>query len=353
MPTHADHESGARLRGRLLAVDAPEWQIVLGAVRHDFYHLPRYVSLCAAQQAGQPCALHVTDGERSMLLPLVIRSMDGGGGVDATSPYGYPGPLVNGTEDPRFLGLALDFGRRVLQDAGVVSAFVRLHPLLNPAPPEGLDTIVRHGETVSINLALSTGELWSQMRLNHRRDITRAARLGWSARMDADWQHLEAFKHLYRATMGRREASSFYLFDDAYFDDLLTALGDRLTLCLVERNGAVAAAGLFVETDGLVEYHLSGTDAEWLHLQPTKLMMHFVSGWAKERGDRILHLGGGVGSGSDSLLHFKAGFSPLRHPFSTLRMVIDESTYRRLVLAKDPSLDPGSRDGFFPLYRDR
>ena len=86
-------------------------------------------------------------------------------------------------------------------------------------------------------------------------------------------------------------------------------------------------------------------------VQPTKLMMHFVRSWAKDRGNQVLHLGGGVGGDSDSLLQFKVGFSPLRHTFATLRMVIDETDYGRLVAARDPLLDPGARSGFFPLYR--
>ena len=86
-------------------------------------------------------------------------------------------------------------------------------------------------------------------------------------------------------------------------------------------------------------------------VQPTKLMMHFVRGWAKDRGNQVLHLGGGVGGDSDSLLQFKGRFSPLRHTFATLRVVIDGQEYDRLIAARDPLLGPDARRGFFPLYR--
>ena len=338
------------LKGMLLDVDAPDWEAVLRAARHDFYHLPAYVALCAGQDGGQPRALFVADDGRNMLLPLVIRGISGGG-FDATSPYGYPGPVGIGTDDPAFLRVALVAGIQVLREAGIVSAFVRLHPLLNPLPPKGIGTLVGHGETVSIDLTLATEELWAQTRLNHRRDITRAVRLGYVARMDEQWRHLEAFKQLYRATMARRSADPFYFFKDAYFDGLRDALGESLHLCVVEKDGAIAAAGLYVETNGIVQYHLSGTGDAFRAVQPTKLMMHFVRSWAKDRGNQVLHLGGGVGGHSDSLLQFKVGFSPLRHKFATLRMVIDEGEYSHLVEARDPLLDPGARSGFFPLYR--
>jgi ribosomal protein S18 acetylase RimI-like enzyme len=338
------------LKGTLLDVDAPEWETALRAAQHDFYHLPAYAALSAVHEGGHPRALFVSDGERTMLLPLIIRAIPGGS-IDATSPYGYPGPVGIGTDDPAFLRVALVAGLHVLREAGLVSAFVRLHPLLNPLPPTAIGTLVRHGETVSIDLTLPPEEQWAQTRLNHRRDITRAMRLGYIARMDEDWRHLDSFRHLYRATMSRRSAASFYYFDDAYFDSLRQALGERLHLCVVEKDGIIAAAGLFVETNGIVQYHLSGTSDAFHQVQPTKLMMHFVRGWASDRGNQTLHLGGGVGGDNDSLLQFKFGFSPVHHTFATLRMVIDESEYGRLVAARDPMLDPGARSGFFPLYR--
>jgi ribosomal protein S18 acetylase RimI-like enzyme len=338
------------LEGTLLDADSPEWETVIRAARHDVYHLQGYVALCAEQEGGQPRALYVTEGERAMLLPLVVRRIPGGG-FDAISPYGYPGPVGIGTDDPAFLRLALVAGLQVLRDAGLVSAFIRLHPLLNPSPPAAVGTIVRHGDTVSIDLTLPGDALWAQTRLNHRRDISRALKLGYIAYMDEDWRHLQAFKDLYRATMARRKASQFYFFDDAYFDGLRSALGERLHLCVVEKDGIIAAAGLFTETSGIVQYHLSGTGDEFRLVQPTKLMMHFMRSWAKDRGNEVLHLGGGVGGEDDSLLLFKLGFSPVRHTFATLRMVIDEKEYGRLVEARSPQLDPRVRNGFFPLYR--
>jgi lipid II:glycine glycyltransferase (peptidoglycan interpeptide bridge formation enzyme) len=111
-------------------------------------------------------------------------------------------------------------------------------------------------------------------------DIHRAAQLGYVARVDEDWACLDVFKDLYRVTMARRSAASFYFFDDSYFDGLRDALGERLHLCLVKKDGDVAAAGLFAETDGTVQYHLSGTADAFRMVQPTKLMMHFVRAWA-------------------------------------------------------------------------
>lgn len=338
------------MRAELLEVGDPRWAAVLGRARHDVYHLPEYVALSAAHEGGRPVALHATDGERDILLPLLVRPIPGGG-TDAGSPYGYPGPVGDGLDRPAFVRAAMRAWLPVLRRAGVVSVFVRLHPILNPSPPPEVGVVVHHGETVSVDLTLPPELVWSRTRANHRRDITRAAASGCVARIDERWEHLGAFRELYEATMERRGAAAFYRFPTTYYDGLREPLAGRAHLAVVECAGRIGAAGVFFETDGIVQYHLSGSAPVAAALQPTKLMIHFVEGWARERGDRVLHLGGGVGGRADSLFQFKLGFSPRRHDFSTLRIVVEDAEYRRLVAARDPGLDPADLTGFFPAYR--
>lgn len=336
------------LAGRLIATDDPAWTDLLARVRHDFHHLPAYAELCAADAGDRPVAAHVSDGERSLLLPLVLRRC--GEAADAASPYGYPGPLAT-DRDPAFLRMAMATVRETLHARGIVSAFIRMHPILNPGTTAALGTLVEHGDTVGIDLTRSPEEIWRRMRSNHRRDITRARRDGWAARVDPDWTHYRRFQRLYRATMDRLSAADHYLFDGSYFDGLRAALGDRMRLWVVERDGVLAAAALFVTTGDLVDYHLSGFDPEVPCVQPTKLLIHAAALAGRDAGARVLLLGGGLGARDDSLLHFKAGFSPDRYRFRTLRMVLDTAAYAALVRARDPRLDPRDTRSYFPLYR--
>lgn len=338
------------MKAHLIEADAPIWPEILGRVRHDFYHLPGYATLSADSEGGTARGLLVEDGARGMLLPIVVRPIPGGGS-DAASPYGYPGPLVWGSSEPGFVHDAFAAGVDCLRAEGIVSLFVRLHPLLDEVAPEGIGRLMTHGETVSIDLRLSPAEIWAQTRNNHRRDIGKAVRQGYAARMDDRWEHLDDFVRLYRETMERLSAEERYMFDATYFTRLREALGPSLSLWVVMFEDVVAAAVLFVETDGIVQYHLAGTDERYAHARPSKLLIHAVTAWAGERGDLRLHLGGGVGGADDSLMHFKAGFSDDRHVFRTLRVVVDEPAYARLVAARDPGLDPADLDGFFPLYR--
>ena len=157
--------------------DDPIWTSILAETAHDFYHLPAYTQLAAVHERGEPQALLVEAGARRLLLPLVVRQIPGSD-QDATSAYGHPGPVVTGTLDAGFLSEALAAGVDHLRDEGFVSLFVRLHPILNEEPPRGVGTLIRHGDTVAMDLSLSPEELWSQTRRNHRQQNSAGARRG-------------------------------------------------------------------------------------------------------------------------------------------------------------------------------
>ncbi len=333
----------------MLSSDAPEWGAFLHDTEHDFYHLPAYARLSATTEGGEACAVLVEDGESRLLLPLVLRPVREGA-RDATSPYGYPGPLVAEGDDS-FAREAMNLAVRRLAGEGVVALFVRGHPLIGPALPADLGTLVDHGPTVSVDLTRSPEELWRGTSSMHRGQIQKAMRSGHRAFFDDGFERFDAFAELYRETMARVGASEYYSFTDDHFRDLRAALGPRIRLCLVEIEGELAAGGLFVETGPFVQYHLSATSERHRREGPTKLMLHFVREWAQERGVRRLHLGGGVGGAEDSLFAFKAGFATDHHCFRTLRVVTDHDAYATLVAAHDPEADPADCGGFFPLYR--
>jgi lipid II:glycine glycyltransferase (peptidoglycan interpeptide bridge formation enzyme) len=325
--------------------------------------------MSATFDKGEACALFVREGERLLLLPLVKRQIPNADDTrwDATSPYGYPGPLVAGATDAdarTFAVEALLAAGEPLRERGCVSLFVRLHPILGPTmelPVSDSVRIVGHGETVVLDLTVSEQDLWSGTMSGHRNEINRSLRDGHVARMDVELQHLDRFVEIYQATMSRVGASAYYFFDRNYVVALREALGASLSLCVVDIGGVIAAAGLFVETCGIVQYHLSGTDPAYMKQRPTKLMLHHVRSWAKARGNTVMHLGGGVGGAQDSLFKFKAGFSHGRASFHTLRMVIDRPTYQGLVTARDERHRAKTGEetihaddalaGFFPAYR--
>jgi lipid II:glycine glycyltransferase (peptidoglycan interpeptide bridge formation enzyme) len=245
--------------------------------------------------------------------------------------------------------------RAAADELGACSVFLRLHPLFGGPVGVGVQfsACLAQGETVSIDLTRTEEEMWRQTRENHRRDIRRLEKLNFAPVVD-DWNLYGEFARMYRQTMMRLGAESSYHFSDEYFADLRTALGDKLHLCCVVSSAdRVAAGGLFTSVNDIMEYHLSGSDPEYRRLAPTKLMMHFMRLWGKRGGYSVLHLGGGVGSQSDALHEFKAGFSPDRHVFRTCRMITNEGRYAALTLRAGLPLDLSAdlEADFFPAYR--
>jgi len=341
------------MQADLLPCDDPRWQAFLDAGPHDFYHLPAYVELCARREGGRAAAFWAAEGGAAMLAPVVLRPLPpeldpASGWQDAAAPYGYPCPLVRGGPGEDTVAAMLGAFRETGAARGIVSAFLRLHPLLPlpEAPFRAFGELVRHGETVFLDLGLPREELDRQTRANHLADVRRLEREGYRVLLDR-WDRLDDFIRIYEQTMRHRSADAFYFFDRDYYQELRRCLGDRLHLSIVQApDGAAAAAGLFTWAGGLVQFHLSGTSEEHRRAGPAKLMLIQMRDWAKGRGGRWLHLGGGVGCREDSLAFFKQGFSRLRAPFATFRMVLRPDLYQTLLSRRG-----GAGGEFFPGYR--
>ena len=351
------------MRAELIEPDSPRWTDALAGMRHDFYHLPDYVRFASRrQEAGEPLAFVAEDAGQRFFVPLIVRPIpataaEGAALFDASGPRGYPGPLVAldpaGADDD-FIERSIAAFKEVLCERGIVTAFVRLHPLLTPPtePFERAGFLVHHGDSTSIDLTLPEEELWRQTDHGHRQGIRKATRLGYVARIDSTWERFDGFVAVYQETMRRLGAETFWHLSSDYFRDLRATLGDHLHLCVVERGDELASAGLLTELDGIVEFHLSGTADAHLRASPSKVLIDHARGWAKGRGDDLFHLTGSLRPG-DPLSQFKAGFSPTRHPVWSWRVVVDPAAYDRLRTGWEAihGVPADAADGYFPAYR--
>lgn len=338
----------------------PRWMRFLSDSPHDFYHFPEYLEFAAKHEGGTPVAFYAELNQAKFLAPLLIKQIPEAfgysvGWYDATTPYGYPAPILLPSNDKTSLGRFIESFRDVASEQGIIASFSRLHPLL-PLPTDVLEkygTLVTHGNTVFVDTSLPSEEIASQIRYGHRADVRKLVKQGFRIEMD-NWAQFNDFASLYKASMERVSAADHYKFSDSYFEDLRRALEGCLHLCtVVSPDGEVASAGLFTKVGDIVQYHLSGSSDKYLHLAPSKLMLEFVTRWAKQVGCSYFHLGGGVGAGEDHLFRFKAGFSRSRASFLTYRMIIDEEKYSTLVRRHiEQASDINELEsGFFPLYR--
>ncbi len=354
------------MTSQVISLSDSLWVQSLHELRHDIYHLPEYLYLEAKRTNTIAEAILIFEEEKIFFLPYLLRSCDNllDEGItfkevfDVVSPNGYAGILLNdaAAHTPEFLKLAIEQLISVLQARNVCSAFFRLHPILNHDFHEIISSQFYQvsGETVSVDLMLSETEMWHQTRPEHRTHINRCKRAGFTAKIVPFKEYIDEFLLIYNQTMDRVEAKQSFYFDREYFIELAN-LNEKIHLGIVELNNQVACAGIFTECCEIVQYHLGGTKNEFLKQTPSKLMFDYVRVWAKERGDKVLHLGGGVGAAKDSLYNFKAGFSKQRHPYLTQRLIIDAEKYHSLVelRAKTLKTQPEAllQSNFFPAYR--
>ena len=335
------------------------WLSFLKKAGHDFYHLPEYTVFSAKYEGGKPGAFYIEDQGTALLVPVLTYDLpafldSGAGGCDLLSAYGYPGPIfsdkVSDTQARRLFSGFVDLARQ----RGVVSVFLRAHPLLECASDimAEFGTLVSHGRTVYGKMHAEHGSVWSGLSRAHKTRVNKLKRLGYVSVCN-DFRYWDDFISIYQDTMSRVHAKKFYFFTKEYFNDMKRTFGDHLYFwSVISPEGDLASAAIFFETSGIVQYHLSGTAETHINMSPSKLLLYEVGNWAIDFGANYYHLGGGLGGKEDSLFKFKSSFFKNYASFFTFRMVVDEGKYDRL---KREWISKFGKDGYnndyFPLYR--
>lgn len=341
-----------------LGVSDIRWGQALLSVVHDVYQLPGYLELEAERMLGRPAAALVTWAKGWLLVPYVVRDVGiEPGAEDLSSPYGYAGYLVSEGSSGSQLRGAFTVLVGNLARLGYCSLFLRLHPYLNSELvgfPIGV--VHRTGETVNVDLAQPLDTLLGEVNNAKRRRAAHLASDGYEASFVPYREGLEDFHQTYLDTMRRVDATSEYFsFTLAYFQRLAGVLGDRLIVGVVRRDGVVISTLLVAASCGIAHTLFSGTYSVAMSHHPSVLLTIEAIKWCKQRGYKVLHLGGGLGGHHDSLFQFKSEFSKGRLPFRTIRLVLDSARYERLAYkrARELGLDePGRLDpSFFPTYR--
>jgi hypothetical protein len=321
-------------------------ELVDAAPTPDIYFRPGYGRAYEAAGEGRLVGVHT----EAALFPLLLRELPfGEDGLDAVTPYGYGGllPLASGTDSVEDV--------RQLRDwcvaNGVVSALLRLHPLLGRferlSKTDGVE-VREHGPTTAVDLARVEDRRLAAMSKGRKADLSVARR-----ELEVTWgsgeKALEQFRAVYDETMRRIGAGQHYLFPAEYYRALAAGLGDRLVAALALRRDEVVGGSLFMSDRRFAHYHLSGTTDAGRELKAGTLLVHEGVVWAAERGCELLHLGGGT-AGADSLYAFKRSFGGDELTYSFATLVADRGRYEALVARrrKEPNLP---RPDFFPAYR--
>lgn len=338
-------------------LDRERWNaLVAKAEFRDFYYSYEYHQISKAE-SELPWMVHYAEEEGGILFPLLLRNINHSPYRDATSVYGYAGPLSYGRHAPGIAGRFQAALRELFLKEKIVSVFSRLHPYIQGQEGllDGMGELEDLGRVVNIDLTARPEEQWSQVSRRFRSYINKARKTYRVRRAETD-ADLERFVALYQQTMKRLGAHPRYYFKKAYYNELWHGHSFRTEMLMAEdpQTGQVISAAMFVLCCDMVQYHLSGTDGAYIDLHPVKLLIDEMRLQATREGKRYFNLGGGIGGHEDSLFEFKSRFSKDYREFFIWKFIADEDRYRQLSEAhiyKVCNKDPRHCKEFFPCYR--
>jgi hypothetical protein len=353
------------------ADDSRLWESSIdSATLPDVYYRPGYVRAYQAIGHGTAMAALIETRTMRALFPLLLRPLNtlsfapDEPGFDAATPYGYGGLLllddVPAITPDQGLEL-LDALREWCCDNQVISAHVRLHPLLKQeewfAGALGQDFHLHQaGPTIALDVERWNNETASIVTLNkgRRSDLSfarRHLRLTWTSEGRSRAEDLQHFQELYEHRMTELGAGDYYHFPPQYYESLAEGLGHHLDVALAWMDDTPVGAALFMIDRAMAHYHLSATNDLGRTNKATTLIINDAVGRARSQGCDRLHLGGGA-HGEDNLFAFKRSFGGNTYLYSYLSLICDPRRYRRLVERRVAAPDlPALRTNYFPEYR--
>jgi hypothetical protein len=289
---------------------------------------PSYVAADAARDAQLiPTCLIFEDQSQVWLHCLHLTDIPGGELKDASSPYGYGGPVAT-TGDGAFIAAAWAAYARWMREQRVAVEYVRFHPVLGNERHYG-GHIVDNRQVVS--MALDAGDPGAAYPSRLRHTLKKAATAGLVYEEGSLKGRAAAFGAFHRAAMGEMQADSFYLFSDAYFDRLAESGFATLGVCRHSSSDQWLAASLFLDGPDVREYHLAATNEAGRKLGASSFALHQAALAAQQLGLRHLYLGGGTNASPDNpLFFFKSSFSAQRLAYRTGWTVFDSAAYDEL-----------------------
>lgn len=341
--------------------DAKIWgDIVSSFPLRDVYHLPAYVEPLKEHGDGEPFLQQFIHGDImgiSVVMKRDIEKVACFKGVinsnelfDLSTPYGYGGLVFNISPPEQVLkDLFNEYGQFCI-DSGIVSEFVRFHPLLkNHESLKDFYSVEEIGKTIYIDTS-SSETIWEQLSGKNRNMIRKAQKSGITIEICNDEEHYRKFMDLYNQTMKEHEASQYYYFSERYYWHMLNSLGGHTNLFCAKLDGNIIAAAIVLFENDRMHYHLSAMDRTCSHLAPMNMLLHEAANWGASQHIKTFHLGGGVGGKEDSLYQFKKSFNKLgESSFYIGKKVYNASAYERLTDIRTVHSEINSN--YFPKYR--
>ena len=333
---------------------AEQWDAIVQSFReYDVYWLSGYVKAFQIHGDGTPLLFFYDDGEVRGINVVMKRDVAKDErfiGIipeqqyfDFATPYGYGGWIIEGRETS---GLFETY-QKWAEKNGIISEFVRFHPMVkNHDTSRSFYEVLQLGEVIHMDLS-SLDVIWNNIISKNRNMIRKAIKSGIRIYNGRFPEIYEKFRMIYNETMDKVNAEAYYYFEPAFYTSMLEDLPQNAQVFWAEKDGQVIAASIMIFANGFMNYHLSGSRREFSSMAPGNLILYQAALWGCANGYRTFYLGGGVGSGEDSLFKFKKAFykGELNH-FYIGKRIFDAEKYQELTDMREQI-----HSCFFPAYR--
>jgi lipid II:glycine glycyltransferase (peptidoglycan interpeptide bridge formation enzyme) len=334
--------------------DKIAWKATLSKIgNYDFYHTYDYHKISSKYNETPVLLVYSNDENAIVALPILIRKIDNTIYYDATSVYGYVGPLTNNIHEVNLV----DFQNKIqeyLASENIISVFSRLHPYIENQKKiiQSLGKITSLGKVVKIDLKIDEENQLKQYSMTTKRYLKKTQKQCSITVLNNEFA-INKFIELYEENMQRVNAKRDYYFSKEYFLNFSTATDFKTEFVFVRLNDSkkIIAGAMIIYTNNIIQYHLSGTLNDYLKLTPIRLIIDTIRVKGKKEGYSIFNLGGGLGSKEDSLFNFKASFSKAFQDFETWNYISNKKIYDSLVDANTTVKSKKNKISYFPLYR--
>lgn len=328
--------------------------VVRSFIDYDVYWLSGYVAAFKIHGDGEPLLFYY-ESESTRGINVVMKrdvakdnrfegKLKEGEYFDFATPYGYGGWIIEGEQCDSLFESYFEW----IQSNGIISEFVRFHPMIkNHEKCIKYYDVIQLGEVVHLDLS-SPDAIWENITSKNRNMIRKAIKNDVRIYNGRFPKIYEQFRTIYNSTMDKDNAESYYYFGEGFYKSVLDDLSQNAQVFWAEKDNKVIAASIMLSANGYMNYHLSGSLREYSSLAPTNLLLYQAALWGYSNGCKTLYLGGGVGSGEDSLFKFKRAFyKGDLDRFYIGKKTINQERYNELVALRREIDNPG----FFPAYR--
>jgi hypothetical protein len=326
------------------------WKAALSKVEsYDFYHTYDYHQI-AKNKEDKVVLIKYIEEDKIICLPIIIRKIKGTDFNDATSVYGYSGPLQKNVDKSFDNSNFVEELSVFFKEQKIISVFSRLNPFIKNQETilNALGEVSKIGNLVNIDITKNLDRQRTLFSKITKRHINKANKF-LEIKICKEKNDLKVFKNLYYENMDRVNAKDEYYFSEEYFHELVNSTDFKtdVIFAIDKQSGEIISAAIMIKTNKIIQYHLSGTKTAYLKLSPLRLLIDKMRINGTNEKFKYFNLGGGLGNREDDLFRFKSSFSKDFKSFEVWRYIVNKEVYNNLVQENGVNINLD----FFPLYR--